>query len=88
MVPYALTDGLHRHPSLFVLMLFAGWVMMISLVWLFVSGFFATLRRGAYGWLVLGIVCSPLAYAVWAAITSWRIRAAAGANGQQAEEDG
>lgn len=70
---YFLSGRREAHPALWLPTLWTSVVTFCGLMGLWVYGFFATLRRGAYLWLVLGAVM-PLVYAVWAEILLVRIR--------------
>jgi hypothetical protein len=73
-VPYYATGGHGRWPTLFTTTFFATTVMICGMGALGIYGILATFRRRVFLWLVLGIVLSPLVYAVWAAVLLARIR--------------
>jgi hypothetical protein len=70
------TGALDRHQSLIAPAAIVCVTTMCTLGGMLILGLAATLRRGSYVWLVLGIMCTPLAYALWAAVTLRSIRIA------------
>jgi hypothetical protein len=72
-IAYALGGGFRQLPGLAFVMLFVDGTMLLALVGLYLFGFFATVRRRLFGWLVLGLLFTPFVYSVWAAVTLRRL---------------